>query len=188
MEWFAVHTKPRHEKAVSKILEFKGLEAFLPSYRARRQWSDRTNQLDLPLFPGYTFCQLDLAARVKVLETPGVFEIVRFGREYAPVNRNEIESLQRLMRSGLQCEPWPRIEIGESVVIDRGPLSGCGGVLVEIRKQIRLLLFVTILGRAVSVEVDRRWVKPASRDHQNRVRFLMPASLEKNRYEISARN
>ena len=170
MEWFAVQTKPRHEKSAGRILELKGLECFLPLYRERRQWTDRSKESDFPLFPGYIFCRFDPATRVPVLSTPGVFDIVRSGREYAPVDRCEIEALQQLIRSGLPSEPWPRIELGESVIIERGPLSGCRGVLVEIRKQARFLLSVTLLGRSVSVEVDQSWVKAeAAADHPRNI-------------------
>ena len=181
MDWFAVSVKPRHEKSVSKILELKDLESLLPLYRARQRWSDRTKELELPLFPGYVFCRFDMAARVPVLNTPGVFDIVRFGREFVPVDSREIAALQQLMCSGLPSEPWPRLELGEPVVVEIGPLAGCQGVLVEIRKQMRLLLSVTLLGRSVSVEVDREWVQPAV-SHKRSPEVAFPLLFNNGRY------
>jgi len=157
--WFAVRVKPRHEKNVNGILKDKGVDSLLPLYRARQRWSDRTKDVILPLFPGYVFCNFDSARRVPVMNTPGVFDIVRIGREPAPVDPREVVALQQLMRSGLAAQPWPRLEVGEAVEIEYGPLMGCTGVLVEIKNQVRLQISVTLLCRAVLVEVDRDCVR-----------------------------
>src|SRR5436309_2371991 len=75
--WFALRVKFRHEKLVSRILSSKGFEQFLPVYRSKRKWVDRVREIDLPLFPGYVFCQFSLKERIAVVTTPGVVEIVR---------------------------------------------------------------------------------------------------------------
>src|ERR1035441_29282 len=49
--WYAVRVRVKFETVASVILREKGFEEFLPLYRAKRQWSDRIKQLDLPLFP-----------------------------------------------------------------------------------------------------------------------------------------
>src|SRR5215467_15598312 len=69
LQWFAVRTATGREKLVSMQLKSKGYEDFLPLYRSRRQWSDRTKELELPLFPGYLFCRLDFSDRLPVLIT-----------------------------------------------------------------------------------------------------------------------
>jgi len=135
------------------------MEPFLPLYAARRRWSDRIRELQLPLFPGYVFCRFNPHSRTPVLSTPGVFGIVRFGQNLAGVDPHEISSLQHLMRSGLIAEPWPNLEVGEPVEIDDGPLAGCKGLIIEIKKRPRLVLSVTLLRRAVLVELDRQWVR-----------------------------
>jgi transcription antitermination factor NusG len=160
--WFAVQVKPKHEKNVSVALEYKGLEAFLPLYRARRKWSDRVRESQLPLFPGYVFCKFNPLRLTPILSTPGVYDVVRFGRTLATLDSDEIVALQNLMRSGLPSEPWPRLEIGQLVEIEDGPLIGCKGVIVEFKKLPRLVLSVTLLRRSVLVELDRSWVKGVS--------------------------
>lgn len=158
MDWFVVKVKPRHEKAVSAMFEGRGLDSFLPLYLARNKWSDRIREVQLPLFPGYVFCRFDPHRRTPVLSVPGVSGIVQFGLDPAAVATEEIESLKCLMRSGLQIEPWPRVEIGELVEVNDGPLTGCKGVVVEIKKKLRLVLSVTLLHRSVLIELDREWV------------------------------
>lgn len=157
--WFAVRVKPRHEKNVSGILKGKGIDSLLPLYWARQRWSDRTKDVNLPLFPGYVFCNFDPAQRVPVVNTPGVFDIVRIGRVPAPVDPQEVAALQLLMRSGIASQPWPRLEIGDAVEVEYGPLMGCTGVLVEIKNRMRLQISVSLLCRAVLVEVDRECVR-----------------------------
>jgi transcription antitermination factor NusG len=162
-EWFAIQVKSKHEKSVTKLLEYKGLESLLPLYTTRRRWSDRTCEVQLPLFPGYVFCKLNADRRTTpVLTTPGVFEFVRWGRDLAVVDVEEITALQNLMLSGLPSEPWPQLEEGHEVEIEHGPLAGCKGRIIEIKKQPRLVLSVTLLCRAVLVELDRTWVRRVS--------------------------
>lgn len=162
--WFAVQVKPRHEKCVSTIFESKGLEPFLPLYSSRRRWSDRIRESQLPFFPGYVFCRFNPHRRAPVLSTPGVYSIVRFGNDLACVDPQEISALQLLMRSGLVAEPWPHLEVGEPVEVNDGPLAGCKGSVIEVKNQTRLVLWVTLLRRAILVELDRQWVKrPSSR-------------------------
>ncbi len=83
------------------MLRGKGLEEFLPTYRARRQWSDRIKVLDLPLFPGYLFCRIDLSKRLPLLTTPGFLYLVGKGMTPEPVDDKEVMALQSVVRSGL---------------------------------------------------------------------------------------
>jgi hypothetical protein len=71
-DWFAIYTKHQHEKLAARSLAYKGLEVFLPVYTAVRQWSDRTKELSLPLFPCYLFLRGRLEQRLSILTTPGV--------------------------------------------------------------------------------------------------------------------
>ena len=68
------------QKAVASGLALRGLyNEFLPTYRSRRRWSDRFQDVDLPLFSGYVFCQLDVNHRLPVLVIPGVVRMRRLG-------------------------------------------------------------------------------------------------------------
>lgn len=152
--WYAIRVKSRHEKPVSCALQNKGIEPFLPLYRARHRWSDRTVNLQLPLFPGYVFCRLGTGNWLPILTTPGVLKMVSVGRTPAPVDDNEIESIKTILRSGLAAYPWPVPRVGDQVVIDGGPLTGLEGVLSGLKKPDRLVVTLTLLQRAVAVEID----------------------------------
>jgi transcription antitermination factor NusG len=159
--WYAIHVRSKFERIVSTVLQEKGFEEFLPLYRAKRQWSDRVKQLDLPLFPGYVFCRIDLGARLlPVVTTPGVLGIVSAGKYPIAVSDLEIEAVQTVLLSGLPAMPWPGLSAGSPVLIEHGPLAGVEGVVLEVNKKYRLIVSVPLLQRAVAVEIERDWVRP----------------------------
>lgn len=153
--WFALGTKPRHEKSVSQILFNKGLQSFLPLYADRHQWTDRVKSVHLPLFPGYVFCRFDYGYRLTVLTTPGVNSIIGFDNAPTPVSDEEIDRIQILLASGLPTQPWPYVRVGEPVRIDRGMLAGLEGVLIREKTALRVVVTVELLQRAIALEIDR---------------------------------
>jgi transcription antitermination factor NusG len=161
-----VRVRPKCERTVFTALERKGFENFLPQYRVRRPWSDRVKQLDLPLFPGYVFCRIDISGGVlPVVTTPGVLGLVCSGTCPAVVSDSEIDVVQAVIRSGLPAMPWPELRAGSPVSIENGPLAGLQGLVLEVNKQFKLIVSVPLLQRAVAVEVERTWVRPLSREY-----------------------
>ena len=158
--WFAVRVKSRAEKLVATMARNKGFEEFLPVYRSRRQWSDRMKSVETPLFPGYVFCRLAPERRLPLLTIPGVLHFVGIGKVPAPIEEAEIAAIRTAIESGLSAEPWPFLEVGQRVRLEGGPLEGLEGILIEARKQQRLVVSVTLLKRSVAVAIERHWVRP----------------------------
>jgi transcription antitermination factor NusG len=158
--WYAIRVRSRFEFTTSNILREKGFEYFLPFYRSRRRWSDRMKELDVPLFSGYVFCRFDASTLLRVLTTPGVIAIVGAGKTPVPVDEREISALRDICASGLPMEPWPYLEVGRRILIERGPLAGTEGVVVEMKGQWRLVASISILQRSVAAEIDREWIRP----------------------------
>jgi len=158
-QWFALRVRPRSEKVVAGSLRHKGCEEFLPLYRQKRRWSDRTAEVDLPLFPGYVFSRFDVRERLPILMIPGVMHVVGIGKAPLAVDDREIEALRLLVSSQLPLEPWPFRHIGRPVRIVSGPLAGAEGLLESVKARQRLVVSVTILQRSVAVEVfeDNAW-------------------------------
>jgi transcription antitermination factor NusG len=161
--WYALWVRSRHEKTVADILEGKGFETFLPVYRSRRRWSDRIQEIDLPLLPGYVFCRFEVRNRVPILTTPGLVNIVGAGKTPEPVDEFEMDSLIRAVRAGVHLQLWPFLKIGQRVTIEEGPLRSLQGVLVNIQGTDQLILSVSLLQRSVAVAVDRRWIRPVGK-------------------------
>ena len=163
--WFALFVRVNYEKRVSEALRSIGYEEFLPFCRSRRRWSDRTKEVQSPLFSGYVFCRIDLNRRLPILTTTGVHFIVGNGKVPVPVAEQEIENLRLLTGSQLQAEPWPYLTVGQRVRIEQGALDGLEGILVGLKKPRRLVVSVTLLQRSVAVEIDETWACPVTERH-----------------------
>lgn len=153
-----MRVKSNYEKPVSAILRGKGFEEFVPTFRSKRHWSDRIKVVDVPLFPGYLFCRLDLNRRLPLLTTPGFLYLVGKGKTPEPVNEREILAIQSVVRSGLPALPWPSIIVGQKVRLEHGPLRGVEGIVAKIAGEHRIYVNVTLLQRSVFVQVDPDWV------------------------------
>ena len=159
--WYALTVKHQHEAAARSALEFKGFEALAPTYRARRRWSDRVKEIDLPLFAGYVFCRFEFAERIKVIDVPGIAKVVEFGGVPAEISESEIAAVRTVMDSKVAVRPWPYLKPGDRVRVERGPLRGIEGTLLrEERDCLQLVIGIEMLQRSLAVEVEADMVTP----------------------------
>jgi transcription antitermination factor NusG len=158
--WYAIRVKSNRERIVSTALKQRDIEEFLPAYQTSRVWSDRVKSIEAPLFPGYVFCRMDIRRRLPVLQIPGVVGFVGNGREPLPVEDNEIAGLQAISKAGVLAAPWPFLQAGQRVRIERGSLRDVEGLLIEVKNQHRLVISITLLQRSVAVELDRDCIVP----------------------------
>jgi transcription antitermination factor NusG len=158
--WYAVSVRPRHEKLVSRHLEDRGLNHFLPVYRSVRRWKDRRKELDMALFPGYVFVNLNACERLGVLQSPGVLRFVTFQGQPAEVPEAEIRALESSLGAGLCPQPHPYLCQGRRVRVTRGPLTGAEGILMRRKERFRLVLSIDLIMRSVMLEVDEADVEP----------------------------
>lgn len=152
--WFAVHTRSRHEQAVKRQLDTKGIEGFLPAYKRVSQWKDRRKTVEMPLFPGYLFVRIPAMNRLEVLRAFGVVNMVGDGCAPLPIPEVQIQNIRRLLETGLKYDPHPYLQIGRRVRIANGPLSGVEGILTRKKSLSRLVVSVDLIERAVSIEID----------------------------------
>ncbi len=158
--WYAVSVRPRHEKLVTRHLEHQGVNYFLPVYRSVRHWKDRRKELEMALFPGYVFVNLNLRDRGGVLRTPGVVQFVTFQGQPAVVPDTEIRALESGLHAGLRLQPHPYLRQGARVRVKRGPLTGVEGIMVRRKERFRLVLSIDLIMRSVMFEVDEADVEP----------------------------
>jgi len=159
--WYAVQVRTRRELSVARLLADREYEPFVPLHPAQPR-SQRGGDTT-PLFPGYIFCRIDLANRtVPVVSTPGVIRLIGIGPTPASIPEDEIQALKRVLASGLPSESV-HLEVGQIVRIAVGPLAGTEGVLCRMKDKDRLMVAVTILNRAVSVEIEASWARPVSK-------------------------
>jgi transcription antitermination factor NusG len=153
-KWFAVFTRTHHEKRVAERFTERGIESFLPLYKAEHQWTHhRKVALDLPLFPNYLFVHIAPHERFRTLNVAGVLSMVSQGSTPAPLPDHEIECL----RSGLHSrkfEPHPYLAAGIKVRIKAGPFAGMQGVVLRMKSGLRVVLTVDLVMQSVAVEVN----------------------------------
>jgi transcription antitermination factor NusG len=157
-QWYALQVWSRKENYVSAHLQGLGYECFLPTYRSQRKWSDRTKELEQPLFPGYLFCRFDVSNRRPLVMAPGVIQVVGNGKTPIAVADPEMERVQMAVASEAPREPWPYVEVGERVRVAYGSLRGLEGILINIKGSHRVVLSISLLQRSVAVEVDQAWI------------------------------
>jgi transcription antitermination factor NusG len=154
--WYAIHTKPRHEKWIAGQLQEKRVFTFLPLLQQIHQWSDRRSKVDVPMFSCYAFVRIVQTAeeRLKVLRTPGVLGFVGSEREGTPIPNDQIENLRIALKEKIPCAVHPFIRIGQRVRVRGGSLNGIEGILLRQGKDQSLIVSVELLRRSVAIRVE----------------------------------
>lgn len=158
--WYAVSVCPRHERLVVWHLESHGFNWFLPVYRSVRRWKDRRKELEMVLFPGYVFVNLDLRDRLGILRAPGVLRFVTFQGQPATIPDSEMRVLGSGLSAGLRPQPHPYMCQGRKVRVKRGPLVGVEGIMIRRKGRFQLVLSIDLIMRSVMLEVDEADVEP----------------------------
>jgi transcription antitermination factor NusG len=152
--WYAIYTSSRHEKVVAKQLEERGIESFLPLYRSWHRWKDRRKLVDLALFPSYVFVRIEVRKRLRVLQVPGVVNLVSCNGEPAALPEQEINALRSGLEHRVYAEPHPYLRVGRKVRVARGPMAGAEGILSRKKDKHRVVISIGVLMRSIAVEVD----------------------------------
>jgi len=161
--WYALHTRPRHEKLVALRLNERGVETFLPMVTEVHRWSDRKKVLHLPLFASYMFAKFvpNRTERLRVLRVGGVLALVGSSGEGAPIPDEQINAVRAVVESALTWSTHPFLQIGQRVRIRSGALDGLEGILVSRNGSHRLVISVDAIQRSLAVQVEGYQVEAA---------------------------
>lgn len=154
--WYALHTRPRHEKLVAQRLGERNVETFLPLITEVHRWSDRKKSVQLPLFGGYVFARFlpNRNERLQVLRVGGVLGLVGSSGEGAPIPDEQIDAVRTLVDGAIPWSPYPFLKIGQRVRIHGGALEGLEGILVSRNGNHTLVISVDALQRSLAVRVE----------------------------------
>lgn len=152
-KWYAVYTVPQNEKSVMKYLTLWEVESFLPTYETLRVWKNRQRKkIVLPLFPTYLFVHIHPAERGKVLQSPGVLQILGNRKDSAAIPDSDVEFL-RSDFCNKRIEPYRELVIGEKVRIKAGAMQGIEGTLVRKGNISRFVLTLQMINQNASIQV-----------------------------------
>jgi transcriptional antiterminator NusG len=155
--WYALYVQVNHEKEVTKRLEQKDVDCFLPLLETWSKRRDRRKRIQLPMFPGYVFVNvsLDSSVNLTIVKTAGALTLLHNSEGPLTIPSYQIETLQTLVNSVQPLQAHPYLKEGDWVHVVRGPLAGCVGILNKVdTKKGRLIVSVDIIKKSVSVELD----------------------------------
>lgn len=160
--WYAIQVRCQFEKKAALQLQNKGIDAFLPTMKQRRRWSDRWQVIEFPTFPGYAFVHLypSAARRVQVLQTPGVMSFVAFGGELVPIPDKQIDDIRSLLSRDVPYSVHPFIKIGQRVRVRGGCMDGIEGILTSNLSGKTLVISVEPIQRSIAVALGEYNVEP----------------------------
>jgi transcription antitermination factor NusG len=161
--WYALHTRCRHEKLVAQRLAERGVESFLPTVTEVHRWSDRNKSVETPLFSCYVFARFapNREERLRVLRVAGVLALVGDGGEGSPIPDQQIDAVRVLLENDLPVSPYPFLKIGQRVRIRGGALDGLEGMLTARNGSNTLVISVDVLQRSLAVRVEGYQVEAA---------------------------
>jgi len=162
-QWYALHTRPRHEKAVVQRLTDRGVETFLPIITEVHRWSDRQKKVELPLFGCYVFARFvaNRADRLRVLRVDGVLGLVGSRSEGAAIPDEQIDAVRAVVDGAMSWSSYPFLKIGQRVRIRSGALNGVEGILASRNGNNTLVISVDAIQRSLAVKVEGYQVEPA---------------------------
>jgi transcription termination/antitermination protein NusG len=161
--WYALHTRPKHERLTVHRLAERGVETFLPTITEEHRWSDRKKRIQLPLFSCYVFARFtpNKADRLRVLRVAGVLCLVGSGGEGTPIPDQQIDAVRSVMESALPWACYPFLKIGQRVRVCSGSLAGMEGVLVSRDGSHSLVISVDAIHRSLAVRIEGYELEPA---------------------------
>ncbi|MBC7835862.1 MAG: hypothetical protein H7Y88_12300 [Phycisphaerales bacterium] len=148
-----MHTKPRQEKALASDLSALRIAHFLPLVKAVRYYGRRKCAVELPLFPGYLFLRGGAEDTYTADRTDRVAGILKVA-DQARLDE-ELSGIRRAIELDGRIEPYDGLVSGTEVEVTSGPFRGIRGIVDQAVPRDRLILRVSLLGKAASLEIDR---------------------------------
>jgi len=161
-QWYALHTRARHEKVVERRLREQGLETFLPMAQEIHRWSDRKKKVEVPLFSCYVFvhCALNSAAKMSVYQVDSVLGFVGVRGAGQAIPEEQINSIRTVLSQSASWRLHPFLKVGQRVRIRGGALDGVEGAFVSENGDHSLIISVDAIQRSMAVRIDGYDVEP----------------------------
>jgi transcription antitermination factor NusG len=148
MAWFAVYTKSRCEKQVAWELEAKGIEAYCPINKVKKQWSDRTKWVEEPLFRSYVFVNIDYVKQsAEVRKARNVVNFVYWLGKPAVIQANEIDEIKSFLTDFVNVEVIGKsVKVGDFITINSGVFEGKIAQVKSFKNKNEVRLYIESLG------------------------------------------
>jgi|WetSurSiteA1Bulk_404760.scaffolds.fasta_scaffold00720_6 transcriptional antiterminator RfaH len=166
LNWYALYTRPRHEKKIYAKLKQENIEAFLPLQTTIRQWSDRKKKVSEPLFSCYVFVFISTKDYYRILNLNGVVRFVTFEGKAVAIPEKQIKIIRMLLEQDIEIEDTKEpIAKGSRVEIKIGPLSGISGELLESAGKRRVIIRIEEINKTLLVNVPLNYLRLIDQDN-----------------------
>lgn len=172
--WHVLYVHSNYEKRVAQHLMVRSVEHYLPLYRERVKWTDRTVVTERPLFSGYVFARFAAAARITVISTPGVVRSLG-DDEGSLVNCAELDRIREGLSSGLLLRPHPCASVGQRVRVRNGIFGGVEGIVTEFRQQCKVIISLAAVRQCFSLELELGDIEILKKPVVSATQSLQPA-------------
>ena len=159
IQWWAIYTKARQEKALARDLLTRGVPFYLPLVAKDYLIRGRKARSYLPLFTGYLFVYGADEQRIQCLKTNRISQIISVVDQSRL--KHDLRNVNRLIASDAPLTIERRLSRGARVRIKSGPMLGLEGMVLSRRGQRRLLVSVDFLQQGASIEIEDFQVEPA---------------------------
>jgi len=158
--WYVLRVRSQAERLVHVGLHHKQFEVLNPTYQALSIRRDRRKVLTRPIFNGYMFIRalLNPECHLEVLKTPGVVEILKSPSGPIPVPDDQVENVRLLEKHVGACFFGTNFEVGDSVFVREGPLTGLRGVIDRLGRN-KLHIHVDAISGSVMIDVEPHQVQ-----------------------------
>ena len=141
MPWFVIYTNPKAEKKVAQQLSGMGIEVYCPTVTKIRQWSDRRQKVEVPLFSSYVFVNIDEKKRDQVFTVKGAVRYLFWLGKPAIVKDVEIDEIKKWLNTQNVEIELERLNEGDEVEIKDGQFKGHSGIVQQVDKNyLRLII------------------------------------------------
>ena len=156
--WRIARVKSRREKALARFLAGEGIGYHLPMVY-KQQSAKRGKRYSLvPVFSGYLFFKASNWERYRAMCSDYIATILETGDQIRLIQ--ELAQINRALSLETPVYPYHFLTEGQMVRVIKGPLKGTCGRVVSKGGRYRLVLSVTAILQAVTVEIDAGQVEP----------------------------
>jgi transcription antitermination factor NusG len=151
--WGVAHVRSRQEKVLARYLTEHSVPFYLPQFSSTRRRQGRTLTSFLPLFPGYLFFRGGREERDRVRRSNVTAYLIDVGDPQQL--KSDLAQIRALQLAGASMQPYAVFLPGDPVRIRDGAFSGYRGVIVREKGKDRIVVLVSLINKAVTVEFER---------------------------------
>ena len=150
--WIVVHTRSRHEKKLVHCLDLLEIDSYMPLIENKTCRNGRVRSYENPLFSGYVFVAAEPVRHPEIFSSNCVANIIGVFNQQSLVD--DISRIYLALKSCNVVATCPFLKTGNKIRFKRGPMQGYEGIVVRRKGDLKVVLNVDILQRAIEVEAD----------------------------------